>query len=334
MRIGTILRADNSGLGTLSQMFDEHIGFSKALVLDNGKYKAFPDRFPNAKVVRKIGREEADWLLTGIDLLLCFETPYDWELFRLARKRGVKTALIPMYECEPKPLPVYPDALICPSLLDYDVFKSEAKDKSLVEYLPIPIDRAKVPFRQRSKALVFQHNAGHGGIIGRNGTTELLAAIPMLKSDAKVIIYSQKHIDFSHPKCEIRVGNFAHYSDMWGDNDVFVFPHKFDGLSLPINEALSSGMPVLSTAIYPFTKWLPKEWFFGPSELMEIRAWDRFVDVAVIEPHTLAHAIDSWYGRDIAKDSSVANQLAEKMSWQVLKPKYLQLFSKICKTTV
>lgn len=314
-------------------MFNEHIGFEKALILDNGKYASFPERFPNARRVTKITAEDVDWLFHGIDLFIAFETPYEWNLFRLARKRGVKTILIPMYECEPKPLPAYPDVVLAPSLLDYDVFKDEAKANFQIEYLPIPVDRLKVPFRQREKALTFQHNAGHGGIIGRNGTTELLAAIPMLKSDAKVIIYTQKKIDFDHPKCEIRVGNFENYWDMWGSNDVFIFPHKFDGLSLPIQEALSSGMPVISTAIYPFTQWLPQDWLFHAAEFMNIRAWDRHVDVAVIEPSVIAGMIDEWYGKSIAKDSSRANKLAEEISWGKMLPKYLQLFKKICKTT-
>lgn len=329
MKISSILRADNSGLGTLSREFYDNLGFEKALLVDNGKYKSFPNRFPKARRVTKIKQADIDWLLTDVDVFLAFETPYNWDIFSLARKRNVKTVLMPMYECEPYPLPAFPDLILCPSKLDYRIFRSEVKGRSEVVYLPVPINRDRVRFKPRNEARIFQHNAGHGGLVGRNGTTELLAAIPMLKSDAKVLIYSQKKIDFVHPKVEVRVGNFENYWDLWGEGDVFVFPHKFDGLSLPIQEALSSGMPVLSTLIFPFTKWLPNDWFFPASEFMNLRVWDRFVEVAVIPPEEIAASIDAWYGKNILKQSEIANQLAEELSWKKLRPKYLELFKNL-----
>lgn len=300
-------------------------------MVDNGKYKSFPQRFPKARTTRSIRQNDIDWLLDGIDILLTLETPIEWQIFKIARKRGVKTMLMPMYECEPAPLPAWPDLILCPSLLDFDIFKKEGKDKCKVLYLPVPVNRKRIPFRQRYRAKVFQHNAGHGGLIGRNGTTELLAAIPMLKSEAKVLIYTQKKIDFVHPKVEIRVGNFENYWDIWGDGDIFIFPHKFDGLSLPINEALASGMPVISTAIYPFTTWLPKEWMFEKFENMSLRVWDRYIDVAVVPPEIIASKIDNWYGRNIVQDSVWAGELAEDFSWKNIKPKYLTIFKNLCK---
>lgn len=322
----------NSGLGTLTREFLDNFEFSKVLLIENGKYQSFPERFPNARISRKFTQEDVDWLLEGIDVLITFETPIEWNIFGIARKRGVKTILMPMYECEKYPLPTYPTMILCPSRLDYRIFRAEAKDKSEVAYLPVPVNRDRVKYRQRSEARIFQHNAGHGGLVGRNGTTELLAAIPMLKSDAKIIIYSQKRIDFVHPKVEIRVGNFENYWDIWGDGDVFVFPHKFDGLSLPIQEALSSGMPILSTQIYPFTTWLPKEWFFPATEFMKLRVWDRFVEVAVIQPADIAKMIDDWYGKNISQESQRANQLAAELDWSILKEKYINLFKSLIKS--
>lgn len=328
-RLGLIARADNSGLGTLSREFYEHFRFTKVLVLDNGKYRSFPERFPGARVSKRIGSEEIEWLLDGIDILVTLETPYEWQIYNQARKRGVKTILVPMYECEPNPLPAVPTLVVCPSALDYRVFRPELRNKCLVKQLDIPVNRERVEYRIRKKALVFQHNAGHGGLLGRNGTTELLAAIPMCKSDAKFIIYSQKRLDFSHPNVEVRVGNYPEYWDLWGDGDMFVFPHKFDGLSLPIQEALSSGMPVLSTAIFPFTMMMPEKWMFTAHESMSLRAWDRYIDVAVIDPQDIADTIDQWYGKDIREESRLANSIAEKLSWKTLGDKWKAIFDSI-----
>lgn len=334
MKIGLIARCDNSGLGTMSWEFYNNLPISRVLVYDTKRYASFPARFPGARVTTKITQDDLDWLMTDIDILITIETPYEWNIYLQARKRGIKTVLIPMYECEPKPLPALPDMIVCPSKLDFDIFNREIGGQRRVIMIPTPVNRQRLPFKLRKRARVFQHNAGHGGLVGRNGTTELLAAIPMLKSDAKVVIYSQKKIDFIHPKVDIRIGNFENYWSLWrGESDVFIFPHKYDGLSLPVQEALSVGMPVLSTSIYPFSMWLPQNWFFDAQETMNLRVFSRMIDVAVIQPDAIARKIDEWYDMDISQESIRAGKLAEAISWDNLKHKYLTEFENLCKNT-
>ena len=325
-RIGIIGFASNSGLGTLTREFCEHLKPEKVLLVET-KYAEFPERFPGSR--RGLTRENLDWLLSGIDVLITFETPGgEWGVYALARKRHVKTILIPMYECMPIPFPAFPDLVLCPSTLDYKIFRTELSEKCAVKHLPIPVNRKRLPFRERRRARIFEHHAGHGGLLSRNGTFELLAAAPMLKSDAKIVIYSQRRIDFDHPKVEIRVGNFKDYWDLWnGPGDVFVFPHKFDGLSLPIQEALSCGMPVLSTAIKPFVGWLPNDWIFQAEDHTEMRVFQRLIDVAFVNPQRIAEVIDAWYDKDIRKDSIMANRLAEKLDWDRLKSYYLTVIN-------
>ena len=325
-RIGILGFASNSGLGTLSREFFVHLKPARTLLIPT-RYQEFPERFPDAR--RGLSAENIDWLLAGIDVLLAFETPGEWDIFRLAQKRGVKTVLMPMYECMPSPLPFVPDLVLCPSKLDLRIFRDELRGKCEVDHLPVPVNRSRVGYAPRRHAMVFEHHAGHGGLLGRNGTYELLAAIPMLKTPAKIIIYSQRKLDFEHPKVEVRVGNFENYWDIWGHGDVFVFPHKFDGLSLPIQEALSSGMPVLSTAIEPFIGWLPHEWMIDAGERTQMRVFQRQVDVAVVDPAKVAEAIDGWYGRDIRSDSAQANRLAEALDWKRLKERYISLFNSL-----
>lgn len=322
-RIGIIGFASNSGLGTLTREFHDNLKPARTLLIPT-KYAEFPERFPGAR--RGLTQENIDWLLSGIDVLLTFETPGEWVVYALARKRGVKTILMPMYECMPYPLPATPDLVLCPSTLDLKIFRAELKEKCKVAHLPVPVNRKRVPFRLRTKALTFEHHAGHGGLLSRNGTYELIAAASMLKTPAKILIYSQKDLEVSLPNVEVRVGNFREYSDIWGSGDVFVFPHKFDGLSLPIQEALSSGMPVLSTEIPPFAGWLPQDWMFRTEERTDMRVFQRFIEVAIADPRAIAETIDAWYGRDIKQASLLADKLAAKLDWERLKPQYISLF--------
>lgn len=328
-KIGFIGRADNSGLGTMSWEFTRHIPCEKILIVKNGVYQIFPERFPGAKISgREFTKETVDWLLDGITGLVAFETTYDMRIFKEAKKRKIKTYIIPMYECSPPMSIIDPDVIICPSELDFNVYSKNKAGREVV-FIPFPVDRERLKFTQKTKAHTFVHNAGHGGLAQRNGTSELLAAIPMVQSDVKFIIRSQGHINYSHPKADVRVGNFENYWDLWNEGDVFVFPHKFDGMSLPVQEALAVGMPVLSTAIFPFTKWLPTDWFFTADQIINTRVMNNSpeIEYAVVKPEEIARKIDEIANQDIREMSNLAMKIADKISWDKLKAKYVQVFS-------
>ena len=45
MKLGLIARADNGGLGTLSWEFARHLKPHKVLLVENGIYQTFPERY-------------------------------------------------------------------------------------------------------------------------------------------------------------------------------------------------------------------------------------------------------------------------------------------------
>lgn len=106
---------------------------------------------------------------------------------------------------------------------------------------------------------MFVHNAGHGGLGGRNGTLEIIEAMRFVRSKIKLIINSQVPFKCDDPRVEVRVKDYENYWDLWGEGDVFLFPEKFNGLSLPIQETMASGMAIMSTNRYPFNAYLPRE---------------------------------------------------------------------------
>lgn len=333
MKIGLVARADNSGLGILSEAFYKHLPIAKVMVVANNVYEIHPERFPGA-LICKIGTpdlEEIGEFLKDIDLVLTFETPYNWNLFSEARKRGIKTILIPNYEWLPPTIPVVPDLFICPSKLDYDeiVNNSAFGNKDNAIYLPIPIDRERTPFKLRKKAETFLFNNGHGGYMDRNSSKELFEAISLIKKDIKFKIHSQVYFSdvINDSRVEVIYGDIP-YEELYSEGDIFLFPHKFDGLSLPIQEALSAGLPIISTDIYPHNAYLPKEWLFKP-EIMTKIFIKREMDMAIINPVKLAKKIEEWAGKDIEEESKKADRLAEKWSWKNLKDKYLEAFKNV-----
>lgn len=327
MRIGLVCRCDLGGLGHLSYDFWKHIyEISKELIILSGKNDN-PFLFPKG-VICSIGRptlEEIDEFLTDIDIVLAFETPYNWNVFSKAKERGIKVVLVPNYEWSEPKSPVTPDLYLCPSKLDYDYMPEPKK------HLPIPVNRDEFPFQQRTKAHTFLFNNGGGGTGGRNGYEELMEAIPLVKSNVEFLINTQIQVKpIKDNRVKFQWINIKH-EDLYKKGDVFLFPHKYDGLSLPIQEALSAGMPVLSTNIYPHNDYMPKEWFFEPEKFFmgKVCPECRPIDIAVLDPKLIAAKIDEWADKDITEDSKKADEIADKISWKSLHDEYIKVFKNL-----
>lgn len=299
---GSIVLATEQGLGYLAKDFYDNGVIDLVSVHPHSSrtnhYEWFPDHCTE------------DELLEKCDTLLFFETPFNWKIIVKAREKGIKTILMPMYECTNYPLPYVPDEVWSPSLLDQKYYP----DSKLVT---IPVN---VPWKLRKEALVFVHNAGNGGLGGRNGTKELLDAMQYVRSPIKLIVRSQVPIHVPNdPRIDLRIGTFE---EIWSEGDVFVFPEKFNGLSLPLQEAFASGMLVMSGDRYPINTWLPRDPLMPVSGYKKEKIAVEF-ESAIYQPEAIASSIDTWYGRNITNFSLMGKEWGEKNSWQSLKSQFL-----------
>lgn len=101
---------------------------------------------------------------------------------------------------------------------------------------------------------------------------------------------------------------------------------------MPIAEALSSGLGIISTDIFPFNEYLPNDLLFKPVDFYKTRVGESLiqVDAAIIDPKSIADKIDQIAGRDISQYSNYGKKWAEEHSWYKLGPKYIQLFQEVC----
>lgn len=298
---GSICLATEQGLGYLAKAFYDNGIIDLVCIKPHSTRTNHYEWYPN--------HVTEDELLEKCDILIFFETAFNWKMIVRAREKGIKTILMPMYECTPNPLPYQPDEIWSPSLLDQQYYP----DSKLVT---VPVD---VPWRLREKALVFVHNAGNGGLGGRNGTKELLEAMQYVKSPIKLIIRSQIPIrQVNDPRIEYRIG---HFEDIWDEGDVFIFPEKFNGLSLPMQEAFASGMAVMGGDRFPINTWLPNQ------ILIPIKGYHKeklavAFDCAEYDPKEIAQTIDIWHGQNIHYFSQLGKEFNEKNSWKQLKEQY------------
>lgn len=322
MVVGTICYATESGLGRLAREFVRHNVVQRILVMPHGHFINHPEWYgsegftPNEKLQ----------FLEGLDVILLFEQMYDVSLLQLARKKGIKIILMPMYECTPARLPIEMDGYICPSELDLQHYRARGG-----VYIPVPVAQK---WRQRDTACLFVHNAGHGGLDYRNGTPELLEALKYLKSDARFIVRGQPHCVMLNrlfrnfqgdPRVTLTIGDVPE-AELWATGDVFVFPEKFNGLSLPMQEAYASGMLVMGSNRFPMNNWLPKEPLI-PVNGYTVKRMAVNISSAVIDPKQLAAHIDNWYGKSITDYSQQGKQWAQEHSWDALRPRYQEYFA-------
>jgi hypothetical protein len=308
-KVGSIVLATDQGLGYLAKSFYDN-GITDKVCIQKHSQRA-----NHYEWYRDYTFEALD--LLDCDVILMFETPFNWTIIPKAREKGIKTILIPMYECTNFPFPETPDEIWCPSALDYDFYTK--KGVKNCKQIQIPVD---VEWKLREKAQVFVHNSGNGGLGGRNGTKELLEAMKYVKSPIKLIIRSQidmKRVD--DPRIEYRIGQF---DDIWNEGDVFIFPEKFNGLSLPIQEAFASGMLVMASDRFPSNTYLPRE------PLIEVDGYKKEsiaveFDMAIIKPEKIANKIDEWYNLNIKKYSLVGLDYNKNNSWKIQKEKLKML---------
>lgn len=305
--IGSIVLATEQGLGYLAKAFYDNGIIDTVCIHKHSSRENHYEWYPN-----HVKEEE----LYKCSTLIFFETPFNWKIIPEARKRGIKTILIPMYECTNFPFPYEPDEIWCPSELDYKFYKDKGKEN--IKLIQIPVD---VKWRIRQKALKFVHNAGNGGLGGRNGTKELIEAFRHVKSPAQLLIRSQIPLKCDNPNIEVRIGTF---DDIWDEGDVFIFPEKFNGLSLPLQEAFASGMLVMATRRFPNTSYLPMNPLIPVESYQVERIVTEFMS-AGINPIEIAKMIDLFYNTNIESYSLLGKEYNEKNSWKNLKKTYQEL---------
>lgn len=280
-RICVIARADLTGLGQQSRNWVRLLNPDKLIVINskpfngNDQYFEWYNNRRNAyRIDGFIKPNEINIILNGIDVLITFEIPYNYQLISEARRRGIKTIIQNNWEftdylIQPK-LPL-PDLLVNHSYWHLDDQKTLWPD--ITEYCPTPlfIEDFNDVYEQNinrsnsnGAAKRFLHIAGRNTYLDRNGTDDLLAAIKLIPQDIQfeLVIQTQtteiRNVD--DPRITIDKVPRVNPKDLYRGFDALIMPRRYAGGCLPMTEALASGLPVIMTDIDPNDKILPSYW--------------------------------------------------------------------------
>lgn len=264
--------------------------------------------------------------LSGLDVVFSAECFYNNELPRLARRMGIKTVLAPNYEFLDRSAP--PDLWAPPTLWHWGDIPQQKV------HLPVPIETDKLsPRLLPEQATHFLHVCGRPAHLDRNGTRDLLLALPHITAQVTVTVRCQQPgyvsglvPDLRTPKNVTFIvdsGSVDDHWDLYSQGDALVSPRRYGGLHLPALEALGAGMPVIMPNISPNNAWLPQEWLVEANFNGNFMAKQR-IDYYSADPLALARKIDQ-FSTDPAFYLSAkekAAKLAGELSWANMKPVY------------
>lgn len=363
MKIGLIAYSTKTGLGYQTYDFARHIKCSKILIPDLKRHNGMPtdhakfndladdiriaDGFPS--------REDAHWITDDIDLLFVCETPLNYDIFDMARDKGVKTIMQYNYEFleyyRHKRLPK-PDLLASPSY--WNIEDTRSQGFAPVEYLPVPIDNSSITPRSISEVKKITHVGGRIAKHDRNGTADFLEfavnfdQITMIDGanfDRSKLIYevylqtpqtTAASNDFHEIKPLIHKAkeilgerlsvrfDTANHLDMYKDSDLMILPRKYGGLCLPLWESLAHGVPVMMPNIEPNNRLLPRDWLTTSTECGNLEVHSK---IRMYKPDIFTLMMDATVVmNDIEEHSKKALELANEHSWKNMQEKYYRLF--------
>lgn len=339
MRLGLVARADNTGLGNQTYAFYKHMKPDKVMVVDisqlNGNINHF-DRYPDAQVVHGFPKSgDIEQFLRDLDVVFLAESPYNYWLYERAKQLGVKTAVQYNYEffdwfSHPN-LPT-PDMLIAPSRWHYEKVDEFAQNRHIQHtYLHCPVDREALPFVEKGQARKFLHIAGKPAFADRNGTETVIDAMKHVNEQVDVYITSQspKYFEDWIKRAEgdsrlhfLDTSTLADHTQLYKDMDVMLYPRRYGGNSLILNEALSTGMPVIMSDLSPNNHLLPPSWLLPAQKVGEFKP-RMIVDIYGVNPMHLAEKIDELARMDgFEHESRIADTIAKQIDWKVMEPMY------------
>jgi len=345
MKLGIVVRADDTGLGNQTHELVKMLNPEKILIIDSStfhnKNTQHYEWYEGNNIVISKGFPDNNVLLKffeGLKVVISCETFYNKRFVALARRKRIKTVLQYNFEfldyLSNNEL-MLPDVLLAPSLWRFEEVEEKFSSKCLVKYLPPPTDekifgKNKNINTKRTNRLL--HIGGKAAIYDRNGTNSVMEMLKHSKSDYELVIRSQTSLDVdsSDPRLTLLIGNENKHEDMYRGYDAMILPRRYAGLCLPMNEALMSGLPVFMTDISPNNLILPQKWL---SKSYFVKKFMTRIGVSLYEadPKSLAKVVDGYFSQeDLSSDKKESFSIGnDNFSSKKLKEKYLDLLNNL-----
>lgn len=346
MRLGIIVRSDNTGLGYQTKQLTDMLKPNKVMLIDFSQHnnnEQHPEWYSGYEVVNVLGipdSRDIDRFLKDLDVVLSCETFYNNdELILKAKDKGIKTILQYNYELFgnlSKKNMALPDVLLSPSLWNIEDIHYKFGKKAKVFHLPPPTDvnifnNAKNINRSKTHNRIL-HIGGKRAAQDRNGTNTIIDMLRYSKANYELVIRTQTklNIGINDDRVILDYNDNEDRGSMYVGFDAMVLPRRYAGLCLPMNESLLSALPVFMTDISPNNMVLPKKWLVESHLIDQFRA-KTMIDVYEANLRKLAELIDNYVALDnnkiFVEKEEAFNIGYNKFTPEKLLPEYLKIIN-------
>jgi hypothetical protein len=269
-------------------------------------------------------RQDAEWLVAGVDTVYSVECWYTNEVPYAARARGVKTVL--QANPEMTGLGEVSDMMIAPTKWRLDALPMEAR------VLPFPTDFELLPTRAPRPGIKTLYHVSSTAMCDRNGTELLLDALPFVNYELTLKIRGGYTNPVTHHVGLVTVEWLGHHPGMFyehwpEDVDALVLPRRYGGLCLPMQEAATLGLPIITLDLDPQREWFPSASLVPARIQEEVGMRGGRFQIHTCEPRRLGGAINA-----LVQDPSFQRERslawARAISWEALQDHYDDVFRK------
>ncbi len=306
--LGLIARADDTGLGNQTRALCYMLKPDRVLIINsksfngNEQHNDWYDGFNTQVTKAWPTNAEMYKFMNGLTHMLSAETIYNNAAYGYGKRFGTKIFIQPNWEFLDHlrdNLP-QPNKWLMPSywhLNDMnDLFGNAV-------YLPPPIflndfKKSREINLSRSGRRRFLHVVGKAAFMDRNGTIDLLNSLKYSTGEFDLVIHSQFELDeykdlTDDQRVSFQIGNIKDPRDIYSGYDAMILPRRYGGLCLPMNEALSSALPVVMTNVSPNNDVLKRDWLVNAFVKQEIFTRSK-IDLFESDLKQLASTIDTF----------------------------------------
>ncbi len=330
-RLGIIVRADEGGLGAQTWEYARHLQPHALLLLTvpPPRGEPHPSRFDGLSEVTRWSSfppgdgELGQWaaFANECDVILTAETCYLADFPAMCERAGTK-------------LVVHAN----PELWEWGSdprFETWAPTKwwlerlpSSAEVVPVPVDRERCKRREVTEVKRLLHVSAPA-MLDRCGTRLLADALPHCRTKFELLVSGPnappEAIGYPSGLIMRPVAAQRDYWRLYDEADALILPRRYGGLSLPMQEAASIGLPIVSLAVPPQIEWLHPALAVRAKQVEMARMKGGMVSVFGCDPVHLAQVIDGIVNADpehVAMLTDASERFAASIGWQDWEPRY------------
>ncbi len=325
-KIGIIGYYNKSGLGNIVKNFRKNLDIECQFVIKHpikGVDENIPGEVAYGDLEPTIEQFE-EFLNFNPTTVIAIETPFNWEFLPLMKQRNIRVVYIPMIDCVRFNEMKHKECVDSWIMINRLGFAMAQQNRLSAEYLPYPIDTEYFEFKERT-GKVFLHNAGYyelvkGQIDAHKGTDLVIEAFKHLP-ELTLAMNAITDVPINIPNIILQVNEYEESKSLYTVGDIYVAPSRWEGLGLPLYEAMACGMPLITTDAPPMND-LPIDSQFRVS-CVPFQVPHGTGIAYQVDMEDLVKKIHKASERDLTRVSYRNREIIEqRFSWKVLKKKY------------